>query len=170
MMMTRYDPNDDGCRFQANRLRAEPWMLSALAANSSYAGWGPGKGYMPAPPSKVGGGGWDSSVEVATWGECGLREVDDLNVIARFYFFIDRDATPCGACGTRGCDRCDEGDVFTSPRARLGLTLWVLHPRKGASRGVRVREIQQAELGDVYLVLREAARQNAEAFGRIPPP
>ncbi len=169
-MIRRYDPNSDYDRFQANRYRAEPWMLAALATNPSYIGWGPGEDYMPAPKSKADRGGWDSSVEVATWGECGFRDVDDLNVIARFYFFVDRDAKPCDACSLRGCDRCDEGYVFTEERARLGLTLWVLHPRKGASRGVIVREIQQAELGDVYLVLREAARQNAEAFGGIPTP
>lgn len=67
------------------------------------------------------------------------------------------------------CEECGgHGYVYTEPAARLALVLWVLHPRKGASRGVEIREIRQDELPAVYAYLREAAARNAERFGRIP--
>lgn len=66
----------------------------------------------------------------------------------------------CPACG--GC-----GYVFTSDTARLGIVRWVLHPRKGASRGVVVKSITEAELPDVYAHLREAAAFNARMFDGV---
>lgn len=66
----------------------------------------------------------------------------------------------CEACG-------GHGSVFTESGAHVNLILWVLHPRKGASRGVEIKRIQQAELPEVKAFLAEAARRNAERFSRI---
>lgn len=67
----------------------------------------------------------------------------------------------------QSCNTCQgHGDLFTGP-ARLDLTLWVLHPRKGCSRGVEVQAIQKTELPEVYAFLAEAARRNAVRFNSI---
>ena len=66
------------------------------------------------------------------------------------------------------CTECGgEGSVYTSPAATLGLVLWFLHPRKGASRGVEIQCIQRDELPAVFAFLREAARRNAERFQKV---
>lgn len=67
------------------------------------------------------------------------------------------------------CDDCKgHGDVFTAPKCRLALVLWLLHPRKGASRGCEIRNIQQTELPAVFTFLREAAARNADRFSKVP--
>lgn len=68
------------------------------------------------------------------------------------------------------CAACEgHGDTYLPEnQARLVLTLWVLHPRKGVSRGVEIQSIQREELPAVYAYLREAARRNAERFGKVP--
>lgn len=66
------------------------------------------------------------------------------------------------------CETCEgHGSLFTGP-ARLDLTLWMLHPRKGCSRGVEVQDIQEHELPAVYAYLSEAAQRNASRFGKLP--
>lgn len=66
------------------------------------------------------------------------------------------------------CPTCKgHGHVFTGP-ARLDLTLWFLHPRKGCSRGVEVQDIQEQQLPEVYIYLRQAAERNAERFSLVP--
>lgn len=68
------------------------------------------------------------------------------------------------------CDKCEaKGYIYTEEQTRLALTLWVLHPRKGCSRGVEIRQINEEELPKVYGYLREAAARNAERFSRTPP-
>lgn len=63
------------------------------------------------------------------------------------------------------CSECGgSGSLWTSPSATVQLTLWYLHPRKGASRGVRVASVRQEELPAIKLFLAEAARRNAERF------
>ena len=67
------------------------------------------------------------------------------------------------------CPVCSgKGTVFTESAARVQLVLWLLHPRKGASRGCQIENIQQADLPAVYALLRLAAEQNAQRFGKIP--
>ena len=69
----------------------------------------------------------------------------------------------------RKCHMClGKGYVYTAPAAQVQLVLWVLHPRKGASRGAVVGNIQQEDLPGVYAMLRRAAEQNAQRFARIP--
>lgn len=66
------------------------------------------------------------------------------------------------------CVHCVDGVIFDEPEAKLGLQLWILHPRKGAARGVEIEEILEEELPEVYAYLREAAERNAERFSKIP--
>ena len=62
---------------------------------------------------------------------------------------------------------CHEGYCFTGP-AYLTLVAWVLHPRKGCSRGWEINHIQEHELPDVHAWLRLAAQRNADRFAKIP--
>lgn len=67
------------------------------------------------------------------------------------------------------CPDCKgEGYIYTSDVSTVSLTLWVLHPRKGCSRGVEVANIQQSELPAVFAYLRKAANRNANRFSKIP--
>lgn len=63
------------------------------------------------------------------------------------------------------CEHCQgQGSIYTSEAARLGLVLWMLHPRKGAARGVDVKNIRQDEVPAVLEWLRKAAERNAQRF------
>ena len=67
------------------------------------------------------------------------------------------------------CDHCmGHGSVFTSPEPHLELVLWILHPRKGCSRGVVVKNILPMEVPEVFKYLREARTLMMERFGKIP--
>lgn len=52
--------------------------------------------------------------------------------------------------------------------ATVSLVLWMLHPRKGASRGVEITNITKEDLPEVFAFLREAAERNANRFSKIP--
>lgn len=68
------------------------------------------------------------------------------------------------------CEECEgHASVFTEPKAHVTLVLWMLHPRKGCSRGVEVTRIEESELPAVRAYLRKAADRNAERFSRIHP-
>lgn len=315
--MRTYDPTDEDDVTEAARLKAEPWMLDALALNPEYVFWGPDEDYMACGKDA----GWRSAVEIASWAEMGFA-LDDLNEVVHFYFEVDRASKTCETCGgtgyhrdalwvsesfyrhsspftlpdrreieskailqrfgsvfheplgrcaypseevldrygpefrafcermhTRGhwndditqdevealvaagrlrdfthefvpgagwqpkansgvpsaddvnkserigtitgshdginrhilikarlarfgvphqCETCEgHGYVFTADAAILRLVLWVLHPRKGASRGVRV-PVQRHELPAAFEYLREAAKRNADRFSKLP--
>lgn len=65
------------------------------------------------------------------------------------------------------CETCKgNAYTFTAPKAHTNLVLWVLHPRKGCSRGVEIR-IKQQDLPEVYKLLRMAAKRNAKRFSKI---
>lgn len=67
------------------------------------------------------------------------------------------------------CPECEgDGSVFTAPAAHVTLTLWMLHPRKGCSRGVEISLIEEADLPDVFAWLREAAERNMQRFAKLP--
>jgi len=67
----------------------------------------------------------------------------------------------CPVCG-------GTGSVYTAPDAHVELTLWLLHPRKGASRGVRIERVEQGDLPEVFRFLRDAAERNAGRFAKVP--
>jgi len=66
------------------------------------------------------------------------------------------------------CPACEgHGYVYTTDHAEVNLVLWVIHPRKGASRGVRIHNIQQEQLPEVFAYLKGAAERNAERFEKV---
>lgn len=66
------------------------------------------------------------------------------------------------------CPTCDgNGYVYTTQQCNLSLILWVLHPRKGCSRGWEIKNIEQSELSEVYQYLTEAAQRNQDRFSAV---
>lgn len=67
------------------------------------------------------------------------------------------------------CDTCGaDGRVYTANEAHVSLVLWMLHPRKGASRGVEVSRITQDDLPAIFAWLKQAKDRNADRFGKLP--
>lgn len=65
------------------------------------------------------------------------------------------------------CEECNgHGYVYTKDHTTLNLVYWLIHPRKGASRGVEVKNIQREELPEVFAFLKEAADRNAQRFSK----
>jgi hypothetical protein len=66
------------------------------------------------------------------------------------------------------CEECEgNGSVFTESAAHVELILWMLHPRKGASRGVQIARVEQDDLPAVFQWLRGAAERNAGRFAKV---
>jgi hypothetical protein len=66
------------------------------------------------------------------------------------------------------CPDCKgNGYLFTEEKGHLDLQIWVLHPRKGCSRGVYIKNIQKEELSEVVEFLKSAAKRNAERFSLL---
>ena len=66
------------------------------------------------------------------------------------------------------CPTCDgHGHVFTEDKAHAGLVMWLLHPRKGASRGVEVARVKKSELPAISAFLKQAAERNAARFAKV---
>lgn len=90
-----------------------------------YIGWNPYGDYM------CDSSNWGSRLEYNTW-EDFYSEFkncdDDLNVIVNFYFCYE-----------------DE-DKKDSP---INLNLWLLHPRKGASRGIAIKSVNNEDLPQI---------------------
>lgn len=69
----------------------------------------------------------------------------------------------------RLCNICDgKAYNYVEDFAKVNLVLWMLHPRKGASRGVEIKNIQKEDLPEIFAYLREAAMRNANRFSKIP--
>jgi len=66
------------------------------------------------------------------------------------------------------CEHCEgHGHIFDAPEASVGLQLWYLHPRKGAARGVYIKNVQEHEVPQVIAYLKEAAERNANRFSKL---
>ena len=66
------------------------------------------------------------------------------------------------------CDACDgRGHVYTEPAAHLNLVVWMLHSRKGCSRGVRIKNLSKQDAAAARAWLRKAAERNAERFAKV---
>lgn len=92
----------------------------------------------------------------------GIHSHDAIN---RHYLIEQR----CKRLGfTLLCKQCEgHGHVFTADRAHVALVLWLIHPRKGASRGVEVAKIEREELPAVFEFLAQAAKRNADRFAKV---
>jgi len=66
------------------------------------------------------------------------------------------------------CEYCEgSGSIFTEDKAKLALQLWWLHPRKGCSQGVYIKNVQREDLPKVVEFLKNAAIRNAERFVKL---
>jgi hypothetical protein len=66
------------------------------------------------------------------------------------------------------CPSCEgHGTVFTAPHGHLNVVLWILHPRKGCSRGVRVRNLSSVDAEAVKQWLARAAKRNTQRFEKV---
>ena len=66
------------------------------------------------------------------------------------------------------CSTCQgKGYNYTEDKVHLGLQMWFIHPRKGASRGVYLKNIEKEELPKVIMYLKEAQKRNNEKFSRL---
>jgi len=68
----------------------------------------------------------------------------------------------------RDCPDCNgTASIYTEEKGYLSLVLWMIHPRKGASRGIEVNRIQQEDLKGICKFLREGAQRNEERFRKV---
>jgi hypothetical protein len=115
-------------------LAATPeWMKKALQKNPSYNGWDPGDDYMKGTAAGGSYGGWDAGIEYSA-DQLGNFGWDELNLLVNFHFTLTSDI-------------------------ELNLVLWVIHPRKGASRGVVYKNLSESDLPKAMEVL-ETGRKN----------
>lgn len=82
------------------------------------------------------------------------------------YICVKARAEKLGVYGL--CEECDgDGYIYTEPKAKVGLQMWILHPRKGASRGVYLKNIEKHEVPKVIEYLKEARDRNNERFSKL---
>ncbi len=91
--------------------------------------------------------------------------ITDMDAINR-WMLIEHRAKEQGIWGT--CSRCTGlGYIYDEPKAHLNLILWVLHPRKGCSRGVEITHINREDIPEIIKYLKEAAKRNKHRFSKL---
>jgi len=66
------------------------------------------------------------------------------------------------------CEVCEgNGHIYDEKHGHLELQMWLIHPRKGASRGVLLTNIKEDEVSTVLAHLKNAAKRNADRFSKI---
>ena len=66
------------------------------------------------------------------------------------------------------CPECGgDGYIYTADKAHVSLTLWMLYPTKGCSRGVEITKVKQEDLDFIFKYLNEAKDRNAQRFSKI---
>ncbi len=65
------------------------------------------------------------------------------------------------------CEHCQGGYIYDEDKAKVSLQLWVLHPRKGASRGVYIKHIKKEDMPKVIEYLKEARKRNYNRFAKL---
>lgn len=68
------------------------------------------------------------------------------------------------------CEHCHGSTSIYDPdiKAHVELQMWMLHPRKGCSRGVRLMNIHKEDLPTIYKYLNEAKERFNDKFSKIP--
>lgn len=68
------------------------------------------------------------------------------------------------------CEKCKGNEEIFDPaiKAHVELQMWMLHPRKGCSRGVRLMKVEKEDLPVVFDYLKEAKKRFNEKFSKIP--
>lgn len=98
---------------------------------------------------------------VNDWAQKGMNH-DSINR----WICVEARAKHLGVYGK--CETCEgRGFINTEEHFRLALQMWFLHPRKGASRGVLLRNIKQDEVETVIQYLKTARDRNAERFSKL---
>ena len=99
--------------------------------------------------------------EVNQWSQKGIGH-DAINRM----ICVEQRAKRLGVYGQ--CEHCEGyGHIYTEDKGKLGLVLWVLHPRKGCSRGIHIKEIQKHELTSAVNYLLHAAERNQNRFSKL---
>lgn len=229
-------------------LNPKDWQLNLMHKNPSYVYWGNGEDCMLDSDHK----GWDSGVVLDSVKE--LFELDELNELINFYFFLTRESEECPHCKNglthkaSDIDRtwysylCKEGETSwqfnltqdevdalwekgrlnnykEKPTAEMvnhdaqtkqlwhdsinqwicveqrckrlgieyecpvcngkgylnndknvcniGLQMWFIHPRKGASRGIILKTIKEDEVPFIIEYLKEARTRNYDRFSKL---
>jgi hypothetical protein len=123
--------------------------------------WTKGKGWVKKDPAVVPTAEEINSAQ--NMRGAGLRIHDAINQSILIDARLKRMGLP------KTCPTCDgHGYVYTAPEPHVELVLWMIHPRKGAARGIEIKNIQQADLQDVFDFLRAARDRNHFRFSRIP--
>lgn len=140
--MRQYNPGSKYFEYEqkeAKELSAPDWMLQVLTMNPDYTSWGPYEDYMSSDNIH-----WSSPIFYNSWSvfDFGL---DDLNEVVNFYFEVEKPENV----------------------AVLNLVLWCIHPRKGASRGIEIKNIQQSDLPNIIEYLKEARDRNCNRFSKL---
>lgn len=82
------------------------------------------------------------------------------------YICIEQRARRLGVYGH--CSICKgKGYNYTEDKVHLGLQMWFIHPRKGASRGVYLKNIEKEDVPDVIKYLKEAQKRNNNRFHKL---
>lgn len=115
--------------------------------------------------------GWQTvrrtAAEVNAANADGAKGCHDLNHDAlNRGILIETRAKRLGVWGM--CEACDgKGYVHTEPAGHLNIVLWFIHPRKGCSRGVRVKNLSEQDARSAKDYLTEAAKRNARRFAGV---
>ncbi len=96
--MRNFDKTDKYDIEEVKKLNAEQWQIDCLALNPDYTCWGNYEDYMCDK-----NGGWSSPIELESFSD--LWELDDLNEVVNFYFFIDRKNHECPCCQGSGLNK-----------------------------------------------------------------
>lgn len=120
------------------------WIFNAIKLNPDYCAWGSFEDYM------IARGQWNSPV-VADNIIGGLWGLDNLNEVVNFYFVAQTNE-----------------HIYGDDEIHMGLQLWVIHPRKGASRGVFIKDIaDEDELKLAIEYLKGARQRNYDRFAGL---
>lgn len=66
------------------------------------------------------------------------------------------------------CSKCKgKGYLYTDNEPHLGLQMWFIHPRKGCSRGVFLKNIEKEEFNEVIKYLKKANERNNNRFSKL---
>jgi hypothetical protein len=114
-----------------------------------------GKGWVEKTPKKL-----PTLEEVNEWARKGIGH-DAINRCICIEARLKRLGLP------QWCEECEgDGRVYIEPKPHVNIVLWLIHPRKGASRGVQIR-ITQNDLPKVFEFLKEASKRNVNRFKKV---
>jgi hypothetical protein len=126
-------------------------------AADAWVAWVEGEKVAVEPPA------FPSPAEVNAWAQRGNGIGHDainrwICVRARAESLgVYGDCPSCGGTGSR----------FTEPAGHLALQLWMLVPRKGASRGLVIKDVLESDVPAIEEFFREATRRSISRFSML---